>query len=468
MTTAHTLVEGIAQLRRTIDTTLTERNSHATALSELRGQQSAGVQISADTIEYHRSSKARLDGELDELKSILATRESEHDANQRSLALHDRLSGGKPAYDRVARVGMEKRTYRPDEDADGKGFLLDVSRGFLFQDPTAQERLARHAAEERVERAGYFERAVGTGAFAGLTVPQYLTDLYAPSVTAMRPFADSCTTKHKLPPDGMTLNISRITTGSSVAVQSSENSAVSETNIDDTLLTINVQTAAGQQTLSRQAVERGTGIEEATMGDLLRKYATAVDSQLINQVSVGLDAVCTTVVYDDASPTTLELWPKLFQAQNNVETTLLGQAPPTHFTMHPRRWNWICSQVSNAWPSVGGGAFPVQLFAQVLTNEYGAGVRAILPNGMKVVVDANLPTNLGGGTNQDAIYCTAQGECHLWEDPNAPVFIRAEQPSAGSLGVLLVAYGYFGATFSRYSSAFSKITGTAFAGAPTF
>jgi hypothetical protein len=59
----------------------------------------------------------------------------------------------------------------------------------------------------------------------------------------------------------MTVNISRITTATSVALQASENTAVSETNIDDTLLTENVQTAAGQQTLSRQAIDRGTGVD---------------------------------------------------------------------------------------------------------------------------------------------------------------------------------------------------------------
>jgi hypothetical protein len=32
------------------------------------------------------------------------------------------------------------------------------------------------------------------------------------------------------------------------------------------------------------------------------------------------------------------------------------------------------------------------------------------------------------------------------------VFIRAEQPAAASLGVLLVVYGYFAYTFARYAN----------------
>jgi hypothetical protein len=154
-------------------------------------------------------------------------------------------------------------------------------------------------AEERVERgrvAWQLERAAGTGAFAGLTVPQYLTDLYAPAAAAMRPFADACN-KHVLPSAGMTVNLSRITTATSAALQASENTAVSETNIDDTLLTINVQTNAGQQTLSRQALERGTGVEAVVLDDLYRRYHTNLDSTLLNQASTGLAASSTLIPY---------------------------------------------------------------------------------------------------------------------------------------------------------------------------
>ncbi|MEV2242823.1 hypothetical protein AB0I71_32555, partial [Micromonospora sp. NPDC049891] len=212
-------------------------------------------------------------------------------------------------YDQVARVGAEQRTYNPDSDRTGSQFVRDVARQFLFNDPSAQERLARHAREEQVERGAYLEqRAVGTGAFGGLVVPQYLTDLYAPAIANMRPLANAANT-HPLPADGMQVNISRITTATGVALQASENTAVQETNADDTLLTINVQTAAGQQTISRQAVERGTGVEDVVMDDLLRRYASEVDRTMITQASTGLSAVAQNTAYTDADPTAPELWP---------------------------------------------------------------------------------------------------------------------------------------------------------------
>jgi len=80
-----------------------------------------------------------------------------------------------------------------------------------------------------------------------------------------------------------------------------------------------------------------------------------------------------------------------------------------------------------------------------------------------VIVDNNVTTTglagaVTGGT-QDHTYVVDQKECHLWEDPAAPVFIRAEQPAAASLGVLLVVYGYFAYTFSRYAQS-QLISGT--------
>ena len=93
----------------------------------------------------------------------------------------------------------------------------------------------------------------------------------------------------------------------------------------------------------------------------------------------------------------------------------------------------------------------------------GDGVRGVLPNGSPVIVDNNVTTaGLAGavtGGTQDHVYVLDRNEAHLWEDPNAPVFIRAEQPAAASLGVLFVLYGYFAATFSRYIHA-QLISGT--------
>ena len=370
------------------------------------------------------------------------------------------------AYDRVVRIGQEERTYNPGNTFKGGPFIRDVVSQFLHRDMEAEARLSRHMQEERVERGQYLERAAGTGAFSGLVVPQYLTEMYAPALSNLSPFADACN-RHDLPETGMTVNISRITTPTSVALQATENSSVSNTDIDDTLLTENVQTAAGQQTLSRQAIERGTGVESVVMDDLFRRYAATKDSTLINQATTGLDAVSVSNAYTDASPTAAELWPKLLGAAGNVETALLGMGSAKLALMHPRRWFWFQSQLTTSFPMFAQPGIPGNASGVNLGAQYGAGARGILPGGLVVITDANVATNLGTGTNEDRIYVVDNDECHLWEDANAPVFIRAEQAALASLGVLLVLYGYFAYSFRRFSSSVQRIDGTGMV-PPTF
>jgi hypothetical protein len=419
--------------------------------------------------------KTRLAGVEHRLQVAQRTRAAELETDEQ---LGERTPGARPLpvsrdrqtpqpYDHVARVSQEERTYHRGNTGKGGPFIQDVIAQFLRRgDLEAEARLARHMQEERVERGQYLERAAGTGAFAGLVVPQYLTELYAPALSNLQPFADAMT-KHDLPENGMTVNISRITTGTSVALQASENTAVSNTDIDDTLLSENVQTAAGQQTLSRQAIERGTGIEGVTMNDLFRRYAATKDSTLINQATTGLDAVSVVNAYTDASPTAPEMWPKILGAAAGVETALLGLGSAKIALMHPRRWYWLQSQLTTSFPMFSQPGIPGNASGVNLGTQYGSGARGVLPSGLVVVTDANIPTNLGAGTNEDRIYIVDTDECHLWEDPNAPVFIRAEQAAAASLGVLLVLYGYFAYTFRRFNNAIQNISGTGLV-APVF
>jgi len=370
----------------------------------------------------------------------------------------------------AAHVKSEARTYNKQSDPDGAAFLLDVARASVHGggDWEAQQRLSRHMQEERVERGARIEdRAAGTSAFAGLVVPQYLTDMVAPAVAGGRPFADICN-KHRLPASGMTVNISRITTSTSAAAQASENAAVSETNIDDTLLTESVFTVAGQQTLSRQAIDRGTGTEDITLNDLVRRYHTALDAKLINDATTGLTNVAQSVAYTDGTPTAAELYPKILNGQANLEAVMLDQGiGNVYAVMHSRRWAWMQSQVGTSWPFIGQPGYPVQAGGQNYATGYGQGVRGILPNGVGVIVDNNIATNLGAGTNEDEIYIVNASELHLWEDPNAPLYIRTEATAAASLGVLMVVYGYAAYSFRRYTNGHQKIAGTGLV-TPTF
>jgi hypothetical protein len=324
--------------------------------------------------------------------------------------------------------------------------------------------------EERAERPGYQERAAGdltSSGAGGIVVPQYLVDMTALAVAARRPLADNMT-RHPLPPEGLSFVVPTITTATSAAIQSTQLTAVSATSMVETDLTVSVQTAAGQQNVSRQAADRSR-IDEFVVLDLMNRYATALDSQVINQATVGLSAVAATSLgtYTDATPTGAELYPKLLAAQSGVEATLLG-VPADLVVMHSRRWAWLSKEMTTSWPLINSAGVPPQSGGVNTNTAYGPGFRGVLPCGLRVVVDNNIPVNKGAGTNEDEIYVVPSGEAHLWEDPNAPALIRAEQPNAPSLGILLVVYGYFAFTFQRYpSGAMQKVSGTGLI-TPTF
>ena len=290
-------------------------------------------------------------------------------------------------------------------------------------------------------------------------MPQYLTDLYAPATANMRPLANLAN-QHPLPQSGMSFILPTITTATSAALQATQLTTVSTTSLAETDLTINVLTAAGSQNVSRQAIERGTGIADVTAQDLFKRVATVVDSTIINQATTGLTATAQGTTYTSASPTGAEMWPYLFQMESKLEAALLGQARVDTVVMASRRWNWLCSQVGSTWPFLGAqnsGVAPQQFAVQV-TNEYGPSVRGVLSNGLRVCVDNNVP----GGASEE-LYVVASEEVHLWEDPNAPLLIRAEQPNAANLGVLLVAYSYFAYTAKRYANNPGKLSGTGLA-----
>jgi len=195
------------------------------------------------------------------------------------------------------------------------------------------------------------------------------------------------------------------------------------------------------------------------MNDLQRRYATVLDSTIINQATSGLLAVATDVAYTDTTPTGAELYPKILGAISGSETALLGQAQPDVAVMHPRRWNWLAKEMTSTWPLISNPQIATQAGGTNLATRYGSGFRGVLPNGTAVVVDANMPTTLGGGT-EDSIVIAPTEESFLWEDPGAPQFIRAEQVAAASLGVLLVLYGYFAYTLRRYANSHQEITGS--------
>jgi HK97 family phage major capsid protein len=351
-------------------------------------------------------------------------------------------------------VKSEARTYAPQATT---SFIRDAYSAQFNNDFQASERLARHMQEERVER-----RDVTSANFAGLLVPQFLTDLAAPFARAGRPTANIAR-KHQLPPEGLTLSISKVTTGSATALQT-EGAAVQETNMDDTKLDLTVKTFAGQQNVSRQSLERGTNIDSLVMSDLVSSYHTVLNAAVVADIMTN----ATSVAYTDASPTVAELYPKILSAISGIQTDYF-QGPDV-IIMHPRRLAFILAAVDDqkrplAVPVPNYNGQPAFASGDGAPT-YGSSKYSIV--GLPVVTDAGILITSGAGANEDTIFVGNTQELHLWEQGSGePMMLRFEQPKGAELDVTMIVYGYSAFTSNRYAASWARIGGTGLV-TPTF
>src|SRR5262249_38488034 len=81
-------------------------------------------------------------------------------------------------------------------------------------------------------------------------------------------------------------------------------------------------------------------------------------------------------------------------------------------------------------------------------------------HGLPCYIDANIPTNLGAGTNEDRIIVEASRGVHLLERQADPVTVTFDQPLGPQLALQLVAYGYAAFTAGRYPAASGVASGS--------
>ena len=360
------------------------------------------------------------------------------------------------------KVTSEEPTYHA---RGANSFLSDAIASEFNNNYEAAERINRYNREITLQK-----RDVGTAQFAGLVVPQYLIDLYANLARAGRPVADICR-KHVLPAQGMTVNISRVTTGTAVSYQAAENDTATETNIDDTLLTVNVNTISGMQDVSKQAILRGANIEDVVLSDLISAYNTKLDLGILSGSGssgepTGLNTALTAVVtYTDASPTVAELYPKIVDAIQRVQSNVFSG--PSHIIMHPRRLGFLLAATDTTGrplvvPNANG---PMNATGTYSGLGYGqSGQYSML--GLPIITDANVTITNGTGTNEDLIYVVSADELHLWEAPGMPTYVRFEQPD-GKVAIRIVLFGFSAFTAGRRPLAGAIIGGTGLI-TPTF
>lgn len=373
------------------------------------------------------------------------------------------------------KITRSETVYRADGQFGFYADVLSASKGDL----NAMTRLSRHndiVAEERVEYrmvpahlGGQMETRDGTtGAtsFGSFIPPVWLLDEIAEKARTGRVVPNIV--RDGGPPTSTSITIPRITTGTSTAIQASENAALSETDFITAQLTRTTSTIGGIQDASVQSVELSPlAVDRLIFSDLVADYNRALDSQCIIGTGasgqlLGLDALSglNTVTYTDATPTVAELYPKIADAVQQVQT--LRFLPPDAILMHPRRWAWFLAAVDSSGRPLVTPYAPMNSSGQYGSlNAFGP-VGGLL--GLNVFTDANIPTTVGAGT-EDEIYVARFGDMLLLEGPMRTEVFR--DVGSATATVRFRVYSFVNLFVGRFPAGVSQIRGTGLI-APTF
>jgi hypothetical protein len=327
------------------------------------------------------------------------------------------------------------------------------SRLDLFQpNPThgtledARQRLATVAEQRDVTSAD-----PGVAAFLPAGSPSFVADRFARSAAAQARMAGVLEVRPLPEPGTLKIEVPRIDTGPSVAIQAAEGStAVSETDMDaaNPIPSSPIALIAGQNDVSRVTLERAKSLDAALAADLGAKVGALFDTQVTSGTgtypqTLGLANVSgiIAVTYTDASATSQELTSKIWSAFQSLAdpSTGFGISDPAEYitVLHPRTFAMLAAGVGSTAPSI---QMPV------------------LPG--TVVQCGGLRTTLGGSTNETEAYVLVRSESFLCAGP--VTFDVFEEIGSSTLNVRVQARQMMGAAVMRNPKSIARLSGTGF------
>jgi len=338
-------------------------------------------------------------------------------------------------------------------------------------DADASDRLRRNNREVGMET-----RALGnTGATGGsggeFAPPAWIIDQYVKLARPGRVTADLFH-KEDLPAGVSSVNIPKVATGTTVALQTTQNTAVAQTDITSTSLSSGIITLAGKQVVSQQLLDQGgIRVDEVILEDLSADLARQLGTQALTGSGTGgqlkgfLTATSSNVVtWTQATPTASGFYAQLAKLQGQINAT--RYKAPDAVAMHPRRWAWFASFTdSTGRPLVVPTSGSFNSMANPTDGMQGAAGHVGSVLGMDVFTDPNLPVGGGTGNNQDTVLMFVRDDVWLYEGT-----LRAEAftaPYADSMGILYRVFNYYAMIPDRYSASLGQVSGTGLV-TPTF
>jgi HK97 family phage major capsid protein len=409
----------------------------------------------------------------DEKRGLSEDEKTEFDKTEAEVRAFDarisELDGQIQADEKASEVakryaGSVRVTSEPDvytRGTAGRSYFKDLHLARNKGDRDALDRLQRN---DRM-RTEAEKRALTTvnGAGGEFVPPMWLENEF---VRLARPgrITANLTPTFDLPAGTDSLNIPKVSTGTAVAQQTSQNSGVQQTDLTTTSISSPVVTIAGGQTISLQLLEQSPlNVDELILGDLASAYAVALNGQVLSAAGgagnlLGITKLSGTnaVAYADASPTVAKLYSKVAGAIQAVHTSRF--LPPDVIIMHPRRWAYLLAASDTAGRPLVTPRAQVPMNALANMGEVGE------MQGLPVYVDPGITITNGAGT-EDIIIVARMADLMLWEST-----VRAEafqQTFAQNLSVFIRLYNYASFQAARYPQSISIVSGTGLI-APTF
>lgn len=395
--------------------------------------------------------RASLQAQIDAAGRVIASLEDEkrqNDADALDARTHNPVAPA-PA----ARIGSEPETYRNGGQA---SYFRDLYMARTYGKPDAIERLRRNDSEVRA--------ISGTdGAGGEFVPPTWLVDQFAAKARPGRVFANQVE-QLPLPAGTDSISLPLITTGTSVAEQTTQNSDASETDMVTSSATAAVATLGGRQTVSLQLVEQSPiNIDQIVLGDLAADYAKALDvfalsNNATNKKGVLQVSGVNTVTYTSATPKVSELVPKVIAAATAVGANRF--LPAEKVFMRPEAWGWIVSaQDSDGRPLIGFVDFGPSNAQGAAEGAFAEGLAGYITSlHLPVYIDANMPNNAGTGTNESPILVARTSDIQLYEGTLKAESFR--ETKAEQLSVVFRLYNYVALQSARSPKSISVVSGT--------
>ena len=266
----------------------------------------------------------------------------------------------------------------------------------------------------------YIQAAANTTDNAGLVPTRQLTEVINPLANADRPFIDAIS-RGTLPDAGMTFEIPKISQVPTVAV-TAEEAAPSNTDLEDSYLSVAVQKFAGQQTFSVEILDRSS---PAFYAELVKNmeyaYAKATDARVATVVAgAATDG-------GNRTMSAANLLDFVSDAAVSVYANTLGFAQ--NIVVSADQWGAIMGLVDSTNRAIytainpvnaGGSASPTSLRGQI--------------NGLNLYVDRNL-SGTGDGT-----IIVVNPDSYTWYE--SPTFkLEANVIASGQINVAYYGYG---------------------------